>query len=146
MSDSDEDFVGTSPGEFKEVNSTPEELFADGGSANDMQQLDNAAYPGGYEVVFDRSLKNGRKMHTVQVRYGTATIGASGENLADAFRALADRLEDELGGGPYASVVWGSYDPRTQCEVCGETTANPVLTADSHPIGPNQWVCGECDE
>jgi heterodisulfide reductase subunit A-like polyferredoxin len=34
----------------------------------------------------------------------------------------------------------------TQCEVCDEMTDYPKLTADSHPVGPNQWVCGDCDE
>lgn len=78
------------------------------GSDTERNRNDAIAYPGGYEVEFSRSIKGGRKMHTVQVRYGRETIGASGGNLADAFRALADRLEDELGGAPYASVVWGS--------------------------------------
>lgn len=74
----------------------------------EKNRRDAVAYPGGYEVEFKRSIKGGRKMHTVQVRYGKETVGASGENLADTFRALADRLEDKIGGAPYASVVWGS--------------------------------------
>ena len=70
---------------------------------------EHIAKPGGYEVHFSRSIKAGEKSHTVQVQWGGLTVGASGSDLSEAFRALSERLETEANGGPPASVVWGQY-------------------------------------
>lgn len=66
------------------------------------------AYPGGYEVEFGRAIRSGEKVHTVQVRQGSYAIGGSGETLADAFRHVAERLDENARGGPFAPAVWGS--------------------------------------
>ena len=66
------------------------------------------AYPGGYEVHFKRGITSGVKTHTVQVKKGSMISGASGRSLAEAFRNLADKLDDDWNGGPLAPVVWGN--------------------------------------
>ncbi len=66
------------------------------------------ADPGGYEVRFSRSIKNGQKMHTVKVQWGELTVGASGRTLSEAFQTLSDRLDEKANGGPIAAVVWGA--------------------------------------
>lgn len=66
------------------------------------------ADPGGYTVRFSRMIENGEKAHSVQVRWGDLTVGASGRTLEEAFRNCADRLAEKANGGPIAEVVWGA--------------------------------------
>jgi len=37
-------------------------------------------------------------------------------------------------------------DTTRECELCGESTDDLTLTADSHPEGPNLLACPKCDE